>query len=101
LQFQAEDMAALEDFHEAASPAGTGFPGTGNVGDASGGADYPPLQSVTLADLAAFSAAAAAAAHKDTTVYAYSPHHKESATVYAYSPQQQNVSKIITSFISM
>lgn len=88
-------MAALEDFHEAAeSPAGgNGFAGTG-TGDAGGGGDYPPLQSVTLADLAAFSAAAAAAAHKDTTVYAYSPHHKESATVYAYSPQQQNVSKI-------
>ncbi|KAF4527355.1 hypothetical protein B566_EDAN001134 [Ephemera danica] len=92
---QAEEMAALEEFHEAAnSPSGGGGFSTGGAGGADGSnADFPPLQPVTLADLAAFSAAAAVAAHKEAaTVYAYSPssHHKETATVYAYSPQPQN-----------
>ncbi|XP_059484351.1 mucin-5AC-like isoform X2 [Neocloeon triangulifer] len=97
IQFQAEDMAALDDF-QSADTNGEAAVFSSQNGDATGqeSNDFPALQSVTLADIAAFSAVASQkdfefspSAQKDgQTVFAFSPQHssKDNGGTYNFSP---------------
>jgi len=83
LQFQAEDMAALEEFQGTdTNPEAAVFSTQTTDSNGQDTSDFPSLQSVTLADIAAFSAVAS---QKD---FEFSPStQKDTQTVYAFSPQ--------------
>ncbi|XP_065352605.1 pneumococcal serine-rich repeat protein-like isoform X3 [Cloeon dipterum] len=84
IQFQAEDMAALDDFQNTDTNGDTAvFSTQGSDATGQESNDFPALQSVTLADIAAFSAVAS---QKD---FEFSPSAtKDGQTVFAFSPQQ-------------
>jgi len=87
VQFQAEDMAALEEFQGTDTNPEAAVFSTTNDSNGQDTSDFPSLQSVTLADIAAFSAVASQKDFEFTT-----SSQKDTQTVYAFSPQ--NVSKI-------